>query len=288
MKRSTRKKKHAWKKVLRSKWMALTVVSILAGLLIYYFFIPKAPAVYEAVPKTAAIVDQLAITHSNVAFVTSVNETLTSAGFSVDYYNYSEVTVDFYKQLPSKRYSLIILRVHSGVGQYSGLTSLYTSEPHSQWPHYWEQMNDEVVAVEYVSGGPIYFAITSKFVRNSDACKNSIIIMMGCDGLTATDMASAYVEKGAKAYISWNGPVSPGHTDTATSELIRNLVLKNQTIADAVNNTMNVVGSDPNYHSQLAFYPTTSSNYTLLNSPGTAEKPHLAYIVTGYAKKRIK
>ncbi len=268
--------------------MALTVVLILAGLLIYYFFFPKAPTVYEAIPKTAAIVDQLAMTNPNAAFVTSVNETLTSAGVTVDYYNYSEVTVDFYRQLPSKRYSLIILRIHSGVGQYSGLTSLYTSEPHGQWPHYWEQLNNEVVAVEYVSGGPIYFAITSKFVRNSDTCRNSVIIMMGCDGLTITDMATAYIEKGAKAYISWNGPVSPGHTDTATGELIRNLALKNQTIAEAINNTMTVVGSDPNYHSQLAFYPSTASNYTLLNSPRNAEQPYLTYIVLNCSKKGLR
>ena len=185
------------------------------------------------------------------------------AGFSVDYYDYSKVTVDFYKQLPSKRYNIIILRVHSGVGQYSGLTTLYTSENYSDWAYYWEQTNREVVVVEYVENGPKYFAITSNFVKASDGCRNSLVIMMGCDGLKKDDMAKAYFEKGASAYIGWDGSVMPYHTDEAVDELLRNLVSKNQTMGVAISNAMTTVGSDPQYHSQLTYYPQEAQGSTL-------------------------
>jgi hypothetical protein len=268
MQRKTRRQRHKWKKTLTNKWTILIISSILvATLLVYFFVFSHSTAVYEAIPHTAAIIDQLALTHPNATFIENVEKTLTSANFTVDYYNYSQITVDFYRQLPSKRYSLIILRVHSGIGQYSGLTSFYTSENYSDWAHYWEQTNKEVVAVDYVQNGPTYFAITSNFIKTSDACKNSTVIMMGCDGLNKTDMAEAFVEKGAKVYIGWDGSISPEHTDKATEQLLSNIVSKNQTIGEAIENAMKTVGSDPNYHqSKLTYYPLKAENYVITTS----------------------
>lgn len=54
--------------------------------------------------------------------------------------------------------------------------------------------------------------------------KNTVIIAMGCDGLKYTSMAEAFVQKGAKAYISWTGDVSPSHTDQATTHLLQQLI----------------------------------------------------------------
>lgn len=243
--------------------MAVVSLSIV-GLAIYVLFFSSSTTIYEALPCTAAIVDQLSLTHPNSTFVDSVNSTLASAGYSVDYYNYSQVTVDFYKQLPSKRYSIIILRVHSGVGRYSGLTSLYTSEVYGEFGHYLEQSWKQVVAVEYVENGPKYFAITSELVKASDGCRGLKVIMMGCDGLKKDDLAKAYVEKGADFYVSWNGSVSPQHTDVAVNELLHSLVSENQTVGNAVSSTMDRVGLDPNYGSTLAFYPSEAAEHLVV------------------------
>lgn len=260
MEKKIRRKKRGGKINLKSKWTALSIILLLvAGLSIYFLVFSSSTAVYEAIPYTAAIIDQLAINHPNSTFIQNVNNTLMSAGFTVDYYNYSQITVDFYKQLPSKRYSLIILRGHSGVGRYSGLTCVYTSENYSDWLHYREQIDKQVVAVEYVENGPKYFAITSNFVKVLDICKNSTIIMMGCDGLNKTDMAKAFVEKGVNVYISWDGPVSPEHTDKAIDQLIRNLVSNNQTIGEAIDN----ISPDPHYNSRLAYYPSEAGDYPI-------------------------
>jgi hypothetical protein len=119
--------------------------------------------------------------------------------------------------------------------------------------------------------GIIYYGIVPSFIEQSmkGEFKNTIIIMMGCEGLgyvndntsqTYTDMAEAFIEKGARVYIGWNGWVSVNYSDQATLDLLQNLLLKNQTINDAVG-----VGKDPYYNSTLAFYPNDAGNYTFQN-----------------------
>jgi hypothetical protein len=79
--------------------------------------------------------------------------------------------------------------------------------------------------------------------------------MMGCDGLTNTKMAEAFIERGAMAYIGWTGPVSADHTDTATQQLMKHLISENKTIATAITETLNEVGKDPAYGSTMSYYP---------------------------------
>ncbi len=64
-------------------------------------------------PFTAAIVDQLSLTQPNPEFIGQARGLLAQAGYLVDYYPGEQVTVDFYRDLPTRNYDLIILRVHS-------------------------------------------------------------------------------------------------------------------------------------------------------------------------------
>ena len=66
-----------------------------------------------ATPLKAAIIDQLALTDPNPAFVKEATRELEDAGYRVDYVPPEAVTVDFYRALPKKGYHLIILRSHS-------------------------------------------------------------------------------------------------------------------------------------------------------------------------------
>ena len=86
---------------------------------------------------------------------------------------------------------------------------------------------------------------------------------MGCDGLTYTSMAEAFDEKGAKVYISWNGPVGATHTDLATIRLLQNLFTGGHTIKQAVAETMNEIGPDPAFESKLTFYPSEEEDYVV-------------------------
>jgi hypothetical protein len=64
-------------------------------------------------------------------------------------------------------------------------------------------------------------------------------------------MAEAFVEKGAKAYVGWSGSVSASHTDSATINLLKHLLMDNRTLTEAVDQTMQDVGADPAYKSVM-------------------------------------
>jgi hypothetical protein len=212
----------------------------------------------------AAIVDHLSRSHPNQAFVKECSEILKKAGYAVDYYKGEEVTIEFYRNLPALEYDLIVLRVHSAyIHKYLSL-AMFTSEPYSKDRYFQEQVRNRVVRgfIEpFHQGDPDYLAITDKFVRYSmqGSFKNTTIIMMGCTGIKKA-MASAFSEKGAKAYIGWNGLVSAKHTDAATLQLLKHLLLERLTIAQSVSQTMKHVGYDPQHKSMLLYWPIESGD----------------------------
>ena len=220
------------------------------------------------VPR-AAIVDQLSTSQPNPAFVEESTSLLTEAGFVVDYYEGELVTVNFYKNLPTHCYSLILLRVHSATfNPERQVLDFFTSEPYSESKYVGDQLKDRVRAcafAPYEEGDPVYFGITAKFVRSSmkDEFNNTMVIMMGCDGLKYDDMAEAFVEEGAQVYIGWSGLVSAPHTDQTTLDLLQRFLIQEQTVEQAVTGTMNELGADPQYESTLSYYPTDRSNCTI-------------------------
>lgn len=209
----------------------------------------------------AAIVDQLSLTVPNQTFIQTATNILTAANFTVDYYEGHQVTVDLYRDLPTHGYSLVILRVHAALGiAEQPPVALFTAEPYSQSDYIYEQWNDHLIKVAYgIAGQEIsfYFAVWPNFVKYSmdGRFQNTTVIMMGCDGLRYTYMAEAFVENGAKVYISWNGAVSASHTDQATIHLLQHLITERQPIEQAVTETMKEAGPDPVHNSTLLHYP---------------------------------
>jgi hypothetical protein len=222
----------------------------------------------------AVIVDQVSLTFPNQTFIETAASALTGAGFTVDYFSGENVTVDFYRTLPTRGYGVVILRVHSAGYAVSGMRSLelqlFTSEPYSETRYVPEQLRDEVGMVLYSSAqlpSEAYFGIGPNFVQQcmKDKFEGTIIILMGCDGLDGTQMANAFIEKGARTYISWNGSVSESYADQATIQLLQHLVAEGQTVKQAVENTMKEVGPDPAYNNTLEYYPLKSGNQAIQN-----------------------
>lgn len=212
----------------------------------------------------AAIVDHLSLTFPNQTFVETASHTLEQAGYSVDYYPGENVTVEFYRNLPTHNYGFIILRVHSSATYAGGTESpvvLFTSEPYSQTKYVHEQLTYQLAgiafSVEEKEKGIAYFGISPLFVTKSmkGNFQNTLIIMMGCEGLENPSIARAFVEKGAKVYIGWNHGVLASHTDQATTCLLQHVITEKQTINQAIDNTMKEVGPDPSYKSVLLYYP---------------------------------
>jgi hypothetical protein len=230
-------------------------------------------------PPRATIVDQLSLTSPNPAFVREAASTLEEAGYAVDYYSGEEVTVDFYRKLPKRDYRLVILRVHSGLLESLGAKPgapqalveravraladnvfLFTSEPYSETRHLEEQRALRLISVHYLDDGPEnskYFGIASDFVASSmeGRFEDTVVVLMGCYGLTFDRTAAAFVQRGAESVIGWDGLVSSPHTDEATERLLHYLLVEDVTPSEAVARAMADVGPDPSYGSKLALYP---------------------------------
>jgi hypothetical protein len=222
----------------------------------------------------AAIVDHLSLTFPNQTFIETATNTLKQAGYTVDYYSGENVTVDFCRDLAAHGYEIVILRVHSTATNpdaSEGPVTLFTSQRYDKTKYLYEQLTDQLVMVTYSQDewerGIAYFGINPPFITHSlnGRFPNTIVIMMGCEGLKNSLMAKAFVEKGAKVYISWDSPVLASYTDTATAYLLKQLVIENQTIKQAAYNTMMAVGLDPVYKSMLGYYPSMVGNQTIEN-----------------------
>jgi len=268
-------------KVSRSKKRSVCEVVLIIFLLsLLYLFLR--PSGGQNLPQgqleksRAAILDQLSLYLPNQAFVQSSTAILTNAGFEVDYYGGDAVTVDLYRRLPSLGYKLIIMRVHSGLlleeNEITKNVTFFTSEPYSTTEHVLEQLRDQVVPAivsftpVVMENMPVYFAITPEFVKSSmdGRFENTVIIMMGCDGLVYTPMAEAFIGRGTLAYIGWNDVVTIDYVDNATLHLLNGLIAERKTIWDAVWDTREEIGPDPNYSANLVFYPVEVGGYTVV------------------------
>jgi hypothetical protein len=220
----------------------------------------------------AAIVDQLSLTYPNQTFIQTATNMLRQANYTVDYYSGENVTVDFYRNLPTHGYKLIILRVHSALSATGGPPlALFTSELYDSTKYVYEQLTGQLgidVFTEGLDKGIQYFGVYPSFVTSSmnGRFNNTIIIMMGCNGLKYPDMAEAFIKKGAKAYISWSGSVTQSQTDAATTNLLQHFLIEKKTLWESTQETFHEVGLDPTYNSALIYYPLEAGNYTIKTS----------------------
>jgi len=250
-------------------WAAGIAIACLAFILIVILnpFTPK--SVVQTDDLKCLIVDHLYNLWPNPEFIDHVTEEFEKIGFTVDVYKGDEITVDYYRQLPSHGYKLVLFRVHGGLLENETGTRdkiwLFTNESYSRMRYYMMQLRDQV------SGGAIsldsdpVFAISSKFITdimryNFD---KTVIINMGCAAFYNEDLAEAFVERGASAYLGWDVSVGLSYVERATMTLVEKLCTEEMTIAQAVNATMDERGPDPNNNAFLKYYPPENADKTL-------------------------
>ena len=246
-------------------FIALAIAGVIVAIRIYPVVQP--PPDSPGKPR-AAIVDQLYNLRENRAFVANVTGELENLGFEVDLYQ-GDITVDFYRGLPAHGYKLIIMRAHSGLmiqnGEVLPTTLLFTNEEYDRRWYPLEQLDDRLAMGTAGPDHPVLFGITPKFVTESmkSEFNDTVIILMGCGGIYLTDLAEAFVEKGASAYLAWHSAVNLRYVDEATPYLMGQLCSEKATIKEAVDSTMNVIGPDPEYGAELRYYPAESGDKTL-------------------------
>lgn len=214
----------------------------------------------------AAIIDQLSISHPNSFFIETATYILETANFTVDYYPREQVMIELYRDLAAYDYGLIIFRVHSGR---EPVTFFFSGEPYNATEYVPEQQNEQIGECQAPDETLTHFSIRPLFVKNAmrGSFYKTVIIVIGCGSLHSTEMAQAFIEKGAAVYVGWNASLTAFQGDLATLSVINHLLLGNQTIKEAVDAAMREVGPCPMNElgttSVLSFYPSSSQNYTI-------------------------
>lgn len=121
--------------------LVFIVIIAVNFLLLDNFFFPSS-SVNDGMVSTcsfkAALIDVLYATIPSDEFTNSFKTTLTNAGFEVDVFQGSEVTVAFLSNM-SDGYDLIVLYMHSALDE--GELFLFTAEPYSVGKHTDEQFS---------------------------------------------------------------------------------------------------------------------------------------------------
>jgi len=199
--------------------------------------------------RKAAIIDQLYRDIPNLKYQNQTMSYLLDAGYDVDLYTTEDITIDFYKELPSMDYEFIVLRAHS--------LAIYGKNP-SEWLFSGEKYSNKVHIGETLSGqlspGVPYivtedqritysealrerhFMIGSKFIDESMVGQfpGSVIILGGCETMPHEFLADALVKRGASSVIGWNELVSSSKNDRIITSLLEEILVNGLKIDEAI------------------------------------------------------
>ncbi len=224
------------RKLLLATGLIAVIVLILASVLV--FLRPVAPPL-----PSAAIIDQLSSSqladpsrYPNQTFVGEAKTLLQTRFSKIDYYS-DNATVDQYKALPTRGYKFIIWRAHSALDLTSKYVAICTTEKYGA-KNYNQYLENGQLTLCNISFDPNwYFGITPLFVREamSGSFEDTVIVFMSCNGLKNEyySTASAFTEKGVKAFVSWDGFVDPSDNDNGVSLFLHRLIDGNSTIQQA-------------------------------------------------------
>ena len=218
--------------------------------------------------QLAAIIDQLHDSIPNKSFQQKAQEYLENAGYDVDVYTTEDITVDFYKKLPSMNYKFIYIRTHSfEIARLEDNTYLFTGEKYDVNKHIEEQLFGQVAkglplniqaftdiqkSDELVEDNT-YFVIGSKFVDELMVGKfpQTVIIIGGCESIRKHDLAKSLIFRGASAVVGWDRTISSLENDLVMLKLLEEVLINKTGFYDAIPSVMQEFGSDLQYSAML-------------------------------------
>jgi len=249
----------------------LLIITVGLGVVIYAAVAPEISSGNlggGASNSKIAVIDQLDLSSPSETFRKNVGDLLQQAKLPYDLFVGSNITVEFYRKLPSMGYRLILLRVHSGLLQPVAPDKpvyLFTGQLYDQNLYQREILNGELVPARVTTNSPAYFAVGPLFVKRdmTGTFPGTVFIISGCSALINTYLADQLLRRGASAIISWDDYVSARWTDYAIYRLMEDFAVKRMSISEAVDETMRTIGPDPYYKSTLRYYPGSAANLTL-------------------------
>ena len=227
------------------------------------------PSLIHKQPRQlAAIIDQIHDSFPNESFQQKAQQYLEKAGYDVDVYTTEDITVDFYKKLPSLNYKFIFIRTHSVEDlAYEYPTFLFTGEKYDinkyvgeqifgqvgrGIPIYQQQL-DELIKNDELSSDKTYFMVGSKFVDELMVGKfpQSVIVLAGCESVRTKDLAYSLLERGASSVIGWDSTIGSMESDKVMLALLEEVLINKIKITDAILSVMQEFGSDLHYSSNM-------------------------------------
>jgi len=257
------------------------VIAVAAGLLITFNFEEKSPTENQLLTiaddgiKKAAIIDQLDTEFPNKELHMKAEEILRTAGYDqVDIYLTEDITVDFYKELPSMDYDYIVARTHSLAVKQTGKTSvwMFTGEKYTEDKYIQYQLSGGVsMGVPFVTSrhtdraeaeNKRLFIIGTEFVdkQMNGKFQGTTLLLGGCDTMSYPYMAKSLVDRGASAIIGWYGLVSLYDNDRAIIKVLEEMLINGKNSEEAVDYVMEFYKNTMQYkHSTLRQYSTGAS-----------------------------
>jgi len=224
--------------------------------------------------RKAVIIDQLHQDFPNESFHANATKILTDGGFEVDLFTTADITIDFYKELPSMDYEFIVLRSHS-LAIYGKKPSswIFTGEKYDAGRYTQEQLSGMLSPGVPFRQGQIsqmtqgdaksqrLFMIGSKMVDKmmEGQFSGTHIILGGCDTMSHSFFADAFIKRGASSVVGWNGLVELRDNDAVMLSLLDDIFNENLEMDDAVEKVMNDYKGKTYYGTKLKHFSSGAS-----------------------------
>lgn len=248
---------------------------------VFLYSTPEANSLTANAILKAAIIDQLYYDIPNEEFNQKASEYLEGAGYQVDIFTTKDITVDFYKKLPTLGYKFVVIRSHGAADTTDQSVTLFTGEKYDiekytseqlfgqvkkgsplleityftnttgsqrDTDSQWEVTNDTyrtitMPASQFFSSDEEYFVITPTFVDTSMEGKFSqtIFVLGGCKTMHTDSLAQSLVKKGASSVVGWDDQISSSDNDYAMLLLLKGLLVDKMEMQDAVDSSMKLL-----------------------------------------------
>ena len=252
----------------------LVAISVSATSVFLYSAAEANSLTIDVTPK-AVIIDQLDYDIPNKDFHQKATELLESAGYQVDIFTTKDITVDFYKKLPTLGYKFVVIRSHGAADTTDQSVTLFTGEIYDIEKYTSEQLfgqvkkgspllevtfltdtngskwditNDTyrtitIPANQFFSSDEEYFVITPTFVDSAMEGKFSqtIFVLGGCKTMQTDSLAQSLVKRGASSVAGWDDQIGAFDNDAAMLKLLEGLLVNKMEMQDAVDSAMKLL-----------------------------------------------
>ncbi len=262
------------KKIIFSLAIAsVVIIAVIGSIFAYNISEPTSEVQSQNQIPKAAIIDQLYSDIPNENFHKKATEYLEGAGYQVDIFTTEQVTIDFYKKLPSMNYDYVIIRTHGATDKNDqNSVTLFTGEKYQEDMYITEQLFGHAKRVTPLSlltfdttsdnsewaivndtyrerSSPVntesssseeYFAITPKLIDEAmeGRFSGTTFVLGGCSTMKSNSMAESLVRRGASAVVGWDDDVVSAQNDIVVLALLEELFVYKGTLPEAVDSVM--------------------------------------------------